>query len=208
MHDHREQCALPFLSLTFKLVRNEPHHSRETNGWHWHRPVRLNGEDMASCSWPLLVIHMAETACRHTYRQDYWGALHNIQLFWLAQDHTHRWRTPIPTRVQSFGKSNSIQHELASAHNLGSNGLAEAAVKNLKAIVIWEHAKKANLDDGIAAWRHMARADRISPGQLSFNRLPHQKLPILFYPTPANLNNSSSGKTHAQPISNQNTHAS
>ena len=50
----------------------------------------------------------------------------------------------------------------------------------------------------------MARADRISPSQLLFNRLPHQKQPILTDPTPINLNNISRGRTHVQ---NQNPHS-
>ena len=62
-----------------------------------------------------------------------------------------------------FCKTNSIQHELASAHNAESNGQANAAVKNLKAIVTRTQAEKANLEEAVAAWRNMARADRISP---------------------------------------------
>ena len=101
-----------------------------------------------------------------------------------------------------FCKDNSIQHQLASAHNPESNGLAEAAVKSLKAIVTRTNAEKANLEEAIAAWRNMARADGISPSQLFFNRLPRQKLPIHADPTPINIDNKSRGKTHAQYIAN------
>lgn len=38
-------------------------------------------------------------------------------------------------KFKEFCKANTIRHELASAHNQDSNCLAEAAVKNLKAIV-------------------------------------------------------------------------
>ena len=99
-----------------------------------------------------------------------------------------------------FCKANSIQHELASAHNPESNSLAEAAVKNLKAIVTRTHAEKANLEEAIAAWRNMARADGIGPSQLFFNMLPRQKLPIHADPTPNNTDNKSRGKTHTQNI--------
>ena len=107
----------------------------------------------------------------------------------------------------NFCKSNSIQHELASAHNPESNGLAEAAVNNLKAIVTRTHAEKANLEEAVAAWRNMARADGISPSQLFFNRLPRQKLPIHADPTPINIDNRPRSNTHVQSKANRNAHA-
>ena len=105
----------------------------------------------------------------------------------------------------NFCKLNSIQHELASAHN--PNGLAEAAVKNLKAIVTRTHTEKANLEEAVAAWRNMARADRISPSQLFFIRLPHQKLPMHTDPTPISIDNQPRSITHKQSIASRNTHA-
>ena len=109
-------------------------------------------------------------------------------------------------KFAKFCKANSIQHELASAHNPESNGLAEAAVKNLKAIVTRTHAEKAYLEEAIAAWRNMVRADGISPSQLFLNRLPHQKLPIYTDPTPI-ISIIDPEAKHAQNIANQNTHA-
>ena len=106
----------------------------------------------------------------------------------------------------NFCKLNSIQHELASAHNPESNGLAEAAVKSLKAIVTRSHTEKASLEDAIAAWRNMARAYGISPSQLFFNRLPRQKLPIYTDPTPINIDNQPRGIKHKQSIASRNTH--
>ena len=101
-----------------------------------------------------------------------------------------------------FCKANSIQHELASAHNPESNGLAKAAVKNLEAIVTRTHAEKANVEEAVAAWRNTARADGGSPSHLFFN-----KLPIHADPTPINIENRSRSKTHAQNIASRNTHA-
>ena len=87
--------------------------------------------------------------------------------------------------------------------NPESNGLAEGAIKNQKVIVRRTHAEKANLEEAIAAWRNMARADRISPSQLFFNRLPRQKLPIHADPTPINIDNKSRSRTNALKIANQ-----
>ena len=108
-----------------------------------------------------------------------------------------------PNSDRSICKDNSIQHELASAQNPESNGLAKAAVKNLKAIVTRTHAEKANLEEAVAAWRNMARADGISPSQLFFNRLPRQKLSIHANPTPINIDNLPRSKTHVQNIANK-----
>ena len=114
---------------------------------------------------------------------------------------------PFRQEFVEFYKANSLQHELASAHNPECNGLAEAAVNNLKAIATRTHAeKKANLEEAVAAWRNMARADGISPSQLFLNRLPRQKLPIYADPTPINIDNRSRDKTQAQNIANQNKH--
>ena len=63
------------------------------------------------------------------------------------------------TEFQNFCKSYNCKHELASAHNPESNGLAEAAVKNLKSLDTRTHAAKENLPEAIAAWRNMARSD-------------------------------------------------
>ena len=109
--------------------------------------------------------------------------------------------------MANFYKFNSVRHELASAHNPESNRLAEAAVKNLKAIVTRTNAEKANLEEAVAAWRNMARADSISPSQLFFNRLPRQKLPIHADPTPINIDNQPRSNTHKQSIESRNTHA-
>ena len=67
--------------------------------------------------------------------------------------------------------------------------------------------EKANLEEAVAAWRNMARADCISPSQLFFNRLPRQKLPIHADPTPINVDNRPRRKTHAQNIADRNAHA-
>ena len=72
-----------------------------------------------------------------------------------------------------------ITHELSSPYNPESNGLAEAAVKNMKSLILRCVDRKESLSIAIAAWRNMARADGVSPAQLFYNRRMKQLLPIL-----------------------------
>ena len=82
------------------------------------------------------------------------------------------------TEFQEFCSNFSVKHELASAHNPESNGLAEAGVKNMKSIVTRTHAAKESLQEAIAAWRNMARSDGKSPSQLFFGRRQRHALPL------------------------------
>ena len=82
-----------------------------------------------------------------------------------------------------YGKAKSISHELASPYHPESNGLAEAAVKNLKSLVIRCDEANEDLRQAIAAWRNMVRTDGSSPArspaQIFFNRTQKQGLPLL-----------------------------
>ena len=78
-----------------------------------------------------------------------------------------------------YCKAKNINHELASPSNPESNGLAEAAVKNLKSLVIRCDEANEDLRQAIAAWRNMVRTDGSSPAQMFFNRTQKQSLPIL-----------------------------
>ena len=52
---------------------------------------------------------------------------------------------------QEFCRGRQITHELGSAHNPESNGLAESAVKALKQIVKRCNVNRENIDEPIAA---------------------------------------------------------
>ena len=77
-----------------------------------------------------------------------------------------------------FCKLNGITHELSSPYNPESNGLAEAAVKNMKAIVTRCSKMEEDIETAIAAWRNMLRTDGNSPSQLFFGRRQRQRLPV------------------------------
>ena len=64
-------------------------------------------------------------------------------------------------------------------YNPESNGLAEAAVKNMKSLILRCTDRKEELSIAIAAWRNTARADGVSPAQLFYNRRMKQLLTIL-----------------------------
>ena len=86
--------------------------------------------------------------------------------------------TQFRTEFSTFCQDNGIKHELSSPYNPESSGLAEAAVKNIKTLIIRCHKLEENLQLAIAAWRNMARADGVSPSQLFFGRRQRQQLPL------------------------------
>ena len=78
-----------------------------------------------------------------------------------------------------FCKLHGVTHELSSPYNPESNGLAEAAVKNMKSLVLRCKEKDENLSHALAAWRNMIRQDSTSPAQLFFGRRQHLGLAML-----------------------------
>ena len=63
-------------------------------------------------------------------------------------------RPQFRTEFKDFCLSHGITHKLSSHYNPESNGLAEAAVKNLKSIVTRCTEKGENIQHAIAAWRN------------------------------------------------------
>ena len=67
-----------------------------------------------------------------------------------------------------FFSRHGIKDELSSPYNPESNGLAEAAVKNIKSIITHCNKEGKNIKLAFAAWRNMTRADGVSPSQLFY----------------------------------------
>ena len=109
------------------------------------------------------------------------------------------------SEFQDFCKTYNCKHELASTHNPESNGLAEAAVKNMKSLVTRTHA--ANLPEAIAAWKNMARSDVKIRSQIFFGRRQKHALPLMLnlmkYDT---ADNKSWEQRYKDEIRNQNKH--
>ena len=78
----------------------------------------------------------------------------------------------------SFCKLHGISHELSSAYNPESNGLAEAAVKSMKALVVRTKKLGENLRQAIACWRNMKRQNGTSPAELFWGRTQRHRLPM------------------------------
>ena len=78
-----------------------------------------------------------------------------------------------------FCEENDIQHELSSPYNPQSNGLAEAAVKNAKQLLIKCKEDGTSFQSALSDWRNIPRADKSSPAQLMFGRRLKSKLPML-----------------------------
>jgi hypothetical protein len=80
---------------------------------------------------------------------------------------------------RTFCDRNRIKHELASAYNPESNGLAEAAVKNVKSLLKKCNDTGEDFDAALSAFRMVPRANGYSPAELFFGRRPKGVLPAL-----------------------------
>ena len=105
----------------------------------------------------------------------------------LRSDGGPQFRGPFQDWCQTMG----ITHELASPYNPESNGLAEAAVKNVKHLLLKCIEEEENFEEALATWRSTPKADGPSPAALFRHReirLPAQDLPshpdcLKFYTT-------------------------
>ena len=72
---------------------------------------------------------------------------------------------------------NNIIHELSSPYNPRGNGLAEAAVKNVKTLLAKCAETKNDAQKALYHWRNIPRSDGFSPAQLLFGRKQFTALP-------------------------------
>ena len=93
------------------------------------------------------------------------------------------------SEFKSYCDSKAIQHLTASPYNPQSNGLAEAAVKNVKYLLKKCAITNEDFKTSLFAFRNMPRADGFSPAQLFFHRKPRTTLPCfkqeknIFFPS-------------------------
>jgi len=78
-----------------------------------------------------------------------------------------------------FCAANSIHHELSSAYNPESNGLAEAAVYNAKYLLQKSSKSNEDFQHALLHFRNTPRQDGYSPAQLLFGRRQQTELPTL-----------------------------
>jgi hypothetical protein len=81
-------------------------------------------------------------------------------------------------KFTEYCRSHNIKHELSSAYNPRSNGLAESAVKNVKHLLAKCQENNEDFQPALAAWRNTPRADGYSPAQALFGRIQRQALPF------------------------------
>ena len=80
---------------------------------------------------------------------------------------------------EDFCKELSISHELASAYNPQSNGLAEAAVKQMKFLIDKCQAGKEDFEMALLQWRNTPRKDGSTPAAIFFHRHQRTSIPTL-----------------------------
>ena len=102
------------------------------------------------------------------------------------------WEFGLPNRLRSDGgpqfassdfaeylQGLDVEHEISSPYNPSSNGLAEAAVKQVKHLMLKCAAEDSSYDRALHAYRCTARADGYSPFQMFFGRTGKSLLPAL-----------------------------
>ena len=80
---------------------------------------------------------------------------------------------------RAWCKLNNIIREVSSPYNPRGNGLAEAAVKNVKAILGKCVSTGQSPGRSLYAWRNVPHQDGYSPAQLLFGRRQLTGLPLL-----------------------------
>ncbi len=80
---------------------------------------------------------------------------------------------------REFCKEKGIVHELSSPYHPQSNGLAEAAVKQAKFLLLKTKESGEDFATALSAWRITPRPDGGSPAHLFFGRRPRSHLPEL-----------------------------
>ena len=85
-------------------------------------------------------------------------------------------------RSQEFSnycKGKSIKHTLSSPYNHRSNGLAEAAVKNMKYLILKVDDDGEKFSEALLEFRNMPKAGKSSPALMFYKRVPRGMLPKL-----------------------------
>ena len=80
---------------------------------------------------------------------------------------------------KAWCQDNNIIHELSSPYNPRGNGLAEAAVKNVKHLLQKCSISRESANKALYFWRNVPRSDGYSPAQLLFGRRQLTNLPML-----------------------------
>ena len=83
------------------------------------------------------------------------------------------------SELDTFCSNNNIKHELSSAYNPKSNGLAEAAVKNVKQLLEKCTMQGECIESALYSWRKLPREESESPVELLFGRNQRTALPTL-----------------------------
>ena len=76
-------------------------------------------------------------------------------------------------------KGKSIKHTLSSPYNHRSNGLAEAAVKNMKYLILKVDDDGEKFNEALREFRNMPKAGKSSPALMFYKRVSRGMLPKL-----------------------------
>ena len=82
----------------------------------------------------------------------------------------------------TYCTNNNIKHETSSPYHPESNGLAEAAVKNMKRLIIKCRECKEDFHRALLEWKNTPNDTGYSPAQAFLGRRQRSALPALYQP--------------------------
>jgi len=140
--------------------------------------------DAAGATWLVMVDRYSGYTFAQKLRSTSTDAITKVMHAWFAEyghpmiiksDNGPQFRGPFTAFCCSI---NAVQ-ELSSPYNPASNGLAEAAVKNVKRIIVKCARTNADFPSAHAEFRNTPRADGFSPAQMFFGWRQRHSLPTL-----------------------------
>jgi len=187
MHTHIAEMVDACHACTSRrpAIQNEP--MKPTKPSDTPIPMSHVGTDLFDCAgqkWLIMVDRTSGFTWTKRLRQTDTNSIISTMKDWF---YGYGWPTHIRsdggpqyrTEFNEFCKQNNIIHELSSPYNPQSNGLAESAVKSVKALLAKCLETREDFEKAHSQFRNTNRADGFSPAEIFFNRTPRSLLPTL-----------------------------
>ncbi len=145
-----------------------------------HGPLRNRRSQLHLDGRPPLRLQVRAPPDHHHHPRRHWGRQEVVKSTLVSQSPSARTGGPQfrGEAFKTYCKDNGILHDTRSLYN-PSNGLAEAAVKNIKKLLVKCIKKEADFQAALAKFRNCPRANCCSPAHIMFRCGACGRLPSL-----------------------------